>query len=90
MGTAMLDLSRDDLVRFARRDWTAIARAKERHWLRWKRAMTAADLWRLSDDLLRHARARPGREWPQADRLADLSVHQRVGQALRAVTRAAR
>jgi hypothetical protein len=84
----MLNVSRDDLVRFARRDWTAIARAKERHWLRWKRTMTTADLWRLSDDLLRHAGAR--REWSLADRLADISVHQRVGQALRAVTRAAR
>ena len=84
----MLDVTRDELVRFARRDWVAIAAAKERHWLRWKERMTPADLWRLSDDL--HSSARPRGDWLQSDRLADLFVHQRVGQALRAVTRATR
>ena len=81
-------VTRDDLVRFARRDWAAIAGAKERHWLRWKRRMTPADLWRLSDEMLRHSAARFHDQWSHADRLADLSVHQRVGQALRAVTNA--
>jgi hypothetical protein len=83
-------VSLDDLIRFARRDWALVAQAKDRHWLRQKRAMTVADLWRRSDDLLRHARTGT-RFAPQgADRLEDLRVHQRVGQSLRAVTRAAR
>jgi hypothetical protein len=83
-------VSRDELIRFARRDWAAVAQAKQLHWLRWKAAMTPMDLWRLSDELRLHARATARRDSSQADRLADLSVHHRVAQALRAVTRATR
>jgi hypothetical protein len=86
----MLNVSHDEIIRFARRDWVAIAQAKQGHWLRWKRAMTPADLWRLSDELRHHALAAARWDSSQADRLADLSVHHRVGQALRAVTRAIR
>jgi hypothetical protein len=35
-------MSREDLIRFARRDWAAVARAKDRHWLREKRARSEA------------------------------------------------
>jgi Arc/MetJ-type ribon-helix-helix transcriptional regulator len=80
-------MSRDDLVRFARRDWAAVAAAKEAQWLRQKAAMSPADGLEMSDVMRRYARA-ISPEWPtQADREADLSVHHRVGQALRAVTR---
>jgi hypothetical protein len=86
----MLGVSRDDLVKFASRDWTTIAQAKEQHWLRKKWATSALDLWRLSDGLRSSARmVRP--EGPTlAERLADLEVHRRVSLALRAVTAAIR
>ena len=84
-------VSREDLNRFATRDWATIARAKEQHWLREKRAEAPDDLCRRSDDLLRHARfiASTRLSLP-ADRIADWQVHQRVGQALRAVPRTLR
>jgi len=79
------------LIRFATRDWAAVARAKEQHWLREKQAAAADDLCRRSDDLLRHARSMArARLSSPADRLADWNVHHRVGQALRAVTRTSR
>lgn len=84
-------MSREDLIRFATRDWAAIAWAKEQHWLRQKRTAAGIDLCRRSDDLLRHARSvAPARLSLPADRLADWNVHSRVGQALRAVTRTTR
>jgi hypothetical protein len=81
-------VTRDDLVRFARRDWAAVARAKERHWLRQRQSATYADLLRRSDDLRRHARAVAPDGPSSAVRHADIAVHERVGKALRAVARA--
>jgi hypothetical protein len=80
----------EDLVRFARRDWAALAEAKEGEWLRQKRAMTPAEALQLIDVMRCHALAiRPS--WPsRAEREGDISTHQRVGQALRAVTRTSR
>jgi hypothetical protein len=83
------DRDREHLRRFAQRDWAAIAGAKERHWLREKRRLTLPEIWRRADDLLRHARTVKGDTW-STDRRADVDVHQRVGQALRAVNRPAR
>jgi hypothetical protein len=84
-------MSREHLIRFATRDWATVARAKEQHWLREKRAAAGSDLCRRSDDLLRHARATAQvRLSAPADRSADWDVHHRVGQALRAVTRTTR
>jgi hypothetical protein len=88
----MPGVSREDLIRFARRDWAAVGRAKQAHWLRQKRGLSDSDLCRRSDDLLRHARA-VGRSPSAAGLgpdLADLETHHRVGQALRAVVRASR
>ena len=83
-------VTRDDIIRFARRDWAAVARAKERHWMRRKEQASYADLLRLSHDLYCHARA-VAPDGPSPDvRTADAHVHQRVGESLRAVTRAAR
>ena len=83
-------MSREDLILFARRDWAAIAEAKDQHWLREKRARPSADACRRSDDLLRHARAASSATPSLDRRLADLHTHQRVGLALRAVTRSSR
>jgi len=83
-------MSPEDLVRFARRDWAALADAKERQWLRQKRSMSPADALHLSDLMRRHALAiRP--DWPsQTERERDMETHHRVGQALRAVSRTTR
>jgi len=83
-------MSRDDLRRFARRDWAAVAVAKEQHWLRRKRTMSPADVLQMSDDMRRHARTLQPDGPLEADRAADLATHHRVGQALRAVTHTAR
>jgi hypothetical protein len=82
-------MTRADLVRFATRDWSAIADEKARHWVERKRTMSPADVLRLGDDLRRYARAvRP--DWPtEADRATDADVHCRVSEALRAVAQPA-
>ena len=83
-------MTREDLIRFARRGWAAVAAAKEQHWLRQKRAMSPAEVWQMSDVLRRHARTL-NPDWPsQADREADIETHHRVGVALRAISRPSR
>lgn len=83
-------MTREDLVRFARRDWAAVAAAKEQHWLRQKRSMSPADVLQMGDVLRRHARSVRA-DWPSADeRRADHETHRRVGQALRAVAGSSR
>lgn len=81
-------MTRDDLVRFATRDWSAIADDKARYWADRKASMSPADVLQLGDDLRRHALAvRP--DWPSAaDRAADRETHRRVSEALRAVIHA--
>jgi len=78
-------MTRDDLVRFAARDWAAVADEKARFWVERKHTMSHADVLRLGDELRRHALAvRP--DWPtEADRVADRATHFRVSEALRAV-----
>lgn len=78
-------MTREDLVRFATRDWAVIADDKARYWAERKRTMSPAEVLRLGDDLRRYASAlRPG--WPnEADRAADRATHGRVTEALRAV-----
>ena len=88
----MPGVSREELIQFARRDWAAVGRAKEAHWLRQRRVLSETDLCRRSDDLLRHARAvvrAPSGAGHRRD-LADRETHHRVGQALRAVARHSR
>jgi len=82
-------MTRDDLIRFASRDWAAVADAKARYWVERKIAMSPAAIMQLGDDLRRHAQAmRP--DWPgDADRAADAAQHHRVSEALRAVARVA-
>jgi uncharacterized protein YbjT (DUF2867 family) len=78
-------MTREDIVRFATRDWAAVADDKAGYWVARKRTMTPADVLRLGDDLRRHALSlRP--DWPDdADRAADRDTHVRVTEALRAV-----
>ena len=77
-------MDRKAVLEFARRDWARVADAKTDFWLNRKRASSPAELLTLGDQLLRHARTmRP--DWPsEVERAADLAVHQRVAEALRA------
>ena len=79
-------MDRDAILAFARRDWAMVGEAKARYWLARKRDLSAAGLLSVSDQLRRHALAvRP--DWPSdADRAEDLAVHERVTEALRAVS----
>jgi len=83
----MTRMTREDLVRFATRDWAAIEDEKTAYWIDRKRRMSPAEVLSLGDDLRRHASAiRP--DWPgEADRAADHATHERVTGALRAVAR---
>lgn len=71
--------------RFVHRDWSAVAASKTRSWHALKTRQSAAEVLRIADQLRTHAqRLRP--DWPtRQDRLDDLLIHQRVGEALRAV-----
>jgi hypothetical protein len=78
-------MKREDIRAFAGRDWAAIAEAKAAFWAERKRSMAAAEALATAEMLRQHALvAKPG--WPDADeRAADLSLHVRVSEALRAV-----
>jgi hypothetical protein len=78
-------VDRDALQQFARRDWPAIAKSKTRSWQNLKARRSAAEVLAVADQMRTHAqRQRP--DWPtRQQRLDDLLVHQRVGEALRAV-----
>jgi len=77
-------VDRKDVLEFARRDWARVADAKKDVWLSRKRLSSPADLLVMADQLRRHARAMKP-DWPsKAERAADLAVHQRVAEALRA------
>jgi hypothetical protein len=79
-------MKREDIRAFARRDWAAIADAKAEFWAERKRSMTAADALATAENRRQHAiQLKPG--WPDADeRAADLALHVRVPEALRAVS----
>lgn len=78
-------MDRDSVRQFAGRDWSALASSKTRFWHALKTHRSAADVLALADQMRRHAQQlRP--DWPTREqRLSDLLVHQRVGEALRAV-----
>jgi len=78
-------VDRDSVRQFARRDWSAVAASKDRGWHALKAGRSAAEVLSVADQLRSHAkRLRP--DWPSRQhRLDDLLVHQRVGEALRAV-----
>ena len=76
----------DDVRAFARRDWAAIADAKASYWAERKRTMTVDQALAVADALRIHVRVlRP--EWPDpGSRDEDMAVHERVSEALRAVS----
>ena len=77
----------DDIRAFLSRDWAAIDEEKARFWVERGRQMTAAEALAAAEALRLHVRrVHPG--WPdQAGRDADVAVHVRVTEALRAVSR---
>lgn len=78
-------MDRHALRQFAHRDWSAVASSKTRHWRALKADRSAADALAIADQLRIHVRQiRPDWPTPQS-RLDDVRVHQRVGEALRAV-----
>ena len=79
-------MNREDIRAFALRDWAAIAAAKADFWADRKRSMTAADVLATAEVLRQQAlQVKPG--WPDAaERAADLAVHVRISEALRAVS----
>jgi hypothetical protein len=79
-------MDREAILAFVRRDWAMVAESKTRYWLDRKRGLSAADILAIGDQLRRHALAVRA-DWPtEADRAADLAVHERVAEALRAVS----
>ncbi len=80
-------MNRDDVLQFARRDWSALAESKSRFWHDLKSRRSAGEVLAIADQLRQQARQlRP--DWPTLDaRLNDLAVHLRVAEALRAVSR---
>lgn len=83
-------MTRDEILQFVRRDWSAVSRSKTRFWRDLKSNRSAAEVLALADQL-RHETQRLRPSWPPlTERLADLAVHQRVAEALRAVARGPR
>ncbi|HEX7705230.1 MAG TPA: hypothetical protein VF701_02120 [Thermoanaerobaculia bacterium] len=76
-------MRREDLIAFARRDWTSVATEKDRFWVEQKRQMTATEALQFADDLRSSVVRRRG-DWPSADeRRVDLETHARVSESLR-------
>jgi len=71
------------LREFARRDWSAAARAKELYWADWKREHGPAAGIRVADELRRQVlAARP--DWPsESERQEDLATHLRMIEVIR-------
>ena len=80
-------MDRDDIRAFVHRDWAAVERQKAEFWAERKRTMSAAEALSAAESLRRYVcLVRPS--WPDQDeRDADLAVHTRVTEALRAVFR---
>jgi hypothetical protein len=76
---------REDIVRFATRDWRAVEEGKAAYWADWKRRMSPAEVLHLGENLRRHVlTVRP--DWPsEPEREQDRATHARVTEALRAV-----
>lgn len=75
-------MTRYELLRFARRDWAAVASSKAAWWERVRREEGLDPVFRAVESLRAQAAdAHPG--WPdEASRDHDLATHQRVTEAL--------
>jgi hypothetical protein len=78
-------MRREDIRTFATRDWAAIGDAKARFWAERNRSMTVAEALATAEMLRQHtSQVKPS--WPDADeRAADMALHIRISEALRAV-----
>jgi hypothetical protein len=76
------DVTKEEIVAYARRDWGAVEELKRRHWVERKRTMTPLEALELAEGLRRSVRElRP--DWPsEAERNADLDCHVRLARRL--------
>jgi hypothetical protein len=73
----------EDLLAFARRDWSGVAAMKDHFWVEQKRRMTASEALQLADELRCSVVSRRS-DWPSVDeRRSDLETHVRVSESLR-------
>lgn len=79
-------MTREDLVAYATRDWSAAADAAPGYWRERKRRLGVAEALRVGAQLRLHVAAlRP--DWPRAeDRAEDLAAHQQLAEWLRSVS----
>ncbi len=83
-------MRKEDLVAFARRDWSRIAAAKDAYWADRKQRMAADDALRLGDALRQQVLTLRS-DWPTDEqRLEDLAAHVRLMEMLRRVPRRSR
>jgi hypothetical protein len=80
----------DDLRRFARRDWVAVANRKSDYWIDQYRRHGAASAWTASTALWLHMRSvqpdYPSAANRQEDRAAHRSLRRRLDRAAHAFT----
>lgn len=78
-------MTREDLVAYATRDWSAAADAASEYWRERKRALGVSEALRIGAQLRLHVTAlRP--DWPRKeDRAEDLAAHERLSEKLRSV-----
>jgi hypothetical protein len=78
-------MRREDLIAFARRDWTSLAASKDRFWLEQKQGLTASEILQLGENLRSTVRSRRT-DWPSdEERRSDLESHARVSESLQRV-----
>lgn len=75
-------MKKTDLLRFAQRDWAALAAAKAAHWANRKKSHGPADAVQAAESLRKQAGfLRPG--WPTpTERAEDLATHTQVTACL--------
>lgn len=78
-------MRKEDLIAFARRDWSAIAAVKRQYWAEEKARMTAADALEVGGALRQHVKALRT-DWPtEEDRRNDFASHIRLSEMLRRI-----
>jgi hypothetical protein len=78
-------MRREDLIAFARRDWTRLAAMKDRFWIEQKQQLNASEILQLGEDL-RSAVMSRRTDWPSdEERRSDIESHTRVSESLQRV-----
>jgi hypothetical protein len=79
----VVKLERQDIVRFARRDWPRVRAAKEQHWAELARRRGPRQGLQVSEALWAHAKS-VDPSWPsERERQTDLEHHLRFASRLR-------